>query len=206
MIVSTTLHRLRSAKGPRRPKRRGGSAPVVHATQFRSPRVLTTNLRSSVAENQRDRGRVDSSALCDRCSAQTARRVFAASRAPPKAPPKRPTGYAFRRNPLIFLAQCWSGRRDSNSRPLAPHASALPGCATPRRKQDYMRCPCPPFRAAAARGSTAARRAAVAVPVRAAARWVAVAGRWGRPVVRPLRQPRRRVRPAPARSAGCGRR
>ena len=28
----------------------------------------------------------------------------------------------------------WSGRRDSNSRPLAPHASALPGCATPRLK------------------------------------------------------------------------
>src|SRR5690606_36534408 len=28
----------------------------------------------------------------------------------------------------------WSGRRDSNSRPLAPHASALPGCATPRHK------------------------------------------------------------------------
>ena len=27
----------------------------------------------------------------------------------------------------------WSGWRDSNSRPLAPHASALPGCATPRR-------------------------------------------------------------------------
>ena len=24
--------------------------------------------------------------------------------------------------------------RDSNSRPLAPHASALPGCATPRLK------------------------------------------------------------------------
>ena len=26
----------------------------------------------------------------------------------------------------------WSGRRDSNSRPLAPQASALPGCATAR--------------------------------------------------------------------------
>src|ERR1035441_3447496 len=26
----------------------------------------------------------------------------------------------------------WSGRRDSNSRPLAPHASALPGCAASR--------------------------------------------------------------------------
>src|SRR5260221_9704186 len=27
----------------------------------------------------------------------------------------------------------WSGRRDSNSRPPAPHAGTLPGCATPRR-------------------------------------------------------------------------
>ncbi len=26
----------------------------------------------------------------------------------------------------------WSGRRDLNPRPLAPQASALPGCATPR--------------------------------------------------------------------------
>ena len=26
----------------------------------------------------------------------------------------------------------WSGRKDLNLRPLAPHASALPGCATPR--------------------------------------------------------------------------
>ena len=26
----------------------------------------------------------------------------------------------------------WSGRRDLNSGPLAPEASALPGCATPR--------------------------------------------------------------------------
>ena len=26
----------------------------------------------------------------------------------------------------------WSGREDLNLRPLAPHASALPGCATPR--------------------------------------------------------------------------
>ena len=32
----------------------------------------------------------------------------------------------------------WSGRQDLNLRPLAPHASALPGCATPRtRGQDY---------------------------------------------------------------------
>ena len=27
---------------------------------------------------------------------------------------------------------CWSGRRDSNPRPSAPKADALPGCATPR--------------------------------------------------------------------------
>ena len=31
----------------------------------------------------------------------------------------------------------WSGREDSNFRPLAPHASALPGCATPRPKHYY---------------------------------------------------------------------
>ena len=29
----------------------------------------------------------------------------------------------------------WSGRRDSNSRPLAPHASALPGYATARTRE-----------------------------------------------------------------------
>ena len=33
---------------------------------------------------------------------------------------------------LILLRNKWSGRSDSNTRPLAPHASALPGCATPR--------------------------------------------------------------------------
>lgn len=32
----------------------------------------------------------------------------------------------------------WSGRRDSNSRPLAPHASALPGCATPRQRTGIL--------------------------------------------------------------------
>ena len=34
---------------------------------------------------------------------------------------------------VLTLVIFWSGWRDSNSRPLAPHASALPGCATPRR-------------------------------------------------------------------------
>src|SRR5512133_2579772 len=33
----------------------------------------------------------------------------------------------------------WSAWRDSNSRPLAPHASALPGCATRRQAADYNR-------------------------------------------------------------------
>jgi hypothetical protein len=42
----------------------------------------------------------------------------------------------------------WSGRRDSNSRPLAPHASALPGCATSRPED---RCQLP-IRAADRRG------------------------------------------------------
>src|SRR5262245_60531222 len=29
----------------------------------------------------------------------------------------------------------WSGRRDSNTRPSAPKADALPGCATPRPQE-----------------------------------------------------------------------
>ncbi len=32
-----------------------------------------------------------------------------------------------------YKAFCSSGRQDLNLRPLAPHASALPDCATPRR-------------------------------------------------------------------------
>ena len=31
----------------------------------------------------------------------------------------------------------WSGRRDSNSRPLVPETSALPNCATPRLGVTY---------------------------------------------------------------------
>src|ERR1700730_4085243 len=30
------------------------------------------------------------------------------------------------------LTETWSGRRDSNPRPLDPHSSALPSCATAR--------------------------------------------------------------------------
>ena len=36
---------------------------------------------------------------------------------------------------LNFLV--WSGRRDSNSRPLVPETSALPNCATPRQHAYY---------------------------------------------------------------------
>ena len=41
---------------------------------------------------------------------------------------ERPKPFALR-----FL---WSGRRDSNPRPSAPKADALPGCATPRLHSD----------------------------------------------------------------------
>jgi hypothetical protein len=33
---------------------------------------------------------------------------------------------------LLILKLVWSGRWDLNSRPPAPKAGALPGCATPR--------------------------------------------------------------------------
>ena len=35
----------------------------------------------------------------------------------------------------VTLRYDWSERKDSNLRPLAPHASALPGCATPRKSK-----------------------------------------------------------------------
>ena len=39
------------------------------------------------------------------------------------------------------IATEWSGRRDLNSGPLAPEASALPACATPRRCLQSTPCP-----------------------------------------------------------------
>ena len=38
----------------------------------------------------------------------------------------------------FFNNLCWSGRRDSNPRPSAPKADALPGCATPRHIPDCI--------------------------------------------------------------------
>ncbi len=43
-------------------------------------------------------------------------------------------GQSIRIGPSLF----WSGREDSNLRPLAPHASALPGCATPRKSFNFQ--------------------------------------------------------------------
>jgi hypothetical protein len=40
----------------------------------------------------------------------------------------------------LVLARLWSGRRDSNSRPHAPQACALPGCATSRQIDLKYRC------------------------------------------------------------------
>ena len=36
------------------------------------------------------------------------------------------------------ISKNWSGWRDSNSRPTAPKAVALPGCATPRLPSEKM--------------------------------------------------------------------
>src|ERR1700741_1867033 len=38
------------------------------------------------------------------------------------------------------LSSSLSGRRDSNPRPLEPHSSALPSCATARFFQERQRC------------------------------------------------------------------
>ena len=48
----------------------------------------------------------------------------------------------------------WSGREDLNLRPLAPQASALPGCATPRRTRPNAADPLPATRSARSVGRT----------------------------------------------------
>src|ERR1043166_5535160 len=40
---------------------------------------------------------------------------------------------------LRMLILIWSGREDSNLRPLGPKPSALPGCATPRRSNAHSK-------------------------------------------------------------------
>src|SRR5438034_6645655 len=76
---------------------------------------------------------------------------------------------------------CWSGRRDSNPRPSAPKADALPDCATPRLSLVYRiesasalktcetcyESPCRTARASGFRRPTSAE-AWVAVPVQRA--------------------------------------
>ena len=39
----------------------------------------------------------------------------------------------------IIVCEMESGRQDLNLRPLTPHASALPGCATPRERESIQR-------------------------------------------------------------------
>ena len=41
--------------------------------------------------------------------------------------------------PLSYAGVLWSGMQDSNLRPLAPKASALPDCANPRGAQGRIR-------------------------------------------------------------------
>jgi hypothetical protein len=50
---------------------------------------------------------------------------------------------------FCFSHAQWSGREDSNFRPPAPHAGALPGCATPRPNLRLYRGPWPTTSAAA---------------------------------------------------------
>jgi hypothetical protein len=41
-------------------------------------------------------------------------------------------------NSLIYYCLFWSGREDLNLRPLEPHSSALPVCATPRQEGRFL--------------------------------------------------------------------
>jgi hypothetical protein len=47
-------------------------------------------------------------------------------------PPQNCGSLSIKKELALASSFNWSGREDSNLRPLAPKASALPGCATPR--------------------------------------------------------------------------
>ncbi len=55
----------------------------------------------------------------------------------------RREGDAFASAPLPFqgMLEYWSGRQDSNLRPLDPQSNALPGCATPRPRPGPLKRP-----------------------------------------------------------------
>jgi hypothetical protein len=61
----------------------------------------------------------------------------------------------------------WSGRGDLNSRPPAPKAGALPGCATPRHVESYcnVRSVAAPNQSSHRIANLAARRVPSAMPV-----------------------------------------
>ena len=81
-------------------------------------------LHSEVAKNcDTFRGRVDFPKRCDRQASSC--RHFA-------LPPSCAIGNQGWSG-KVQVALKWSGRRDSNPRPSAPKADALPDCATPRR-------------------------------------------------------------------------
>src|SRR5690606_32018448 len=99
--------------------------------------------------------------------------------------PESKTGWLLAKaNPLIH----WSGRSDSNTRLLAPHASALPGCATPRAF-DYSICrpipihPSRPAHSSRSSSIAAIRSARVARTSVSARVWIGSTG--GRSASRP---------------------
>jgi hypothetical protein len=143
MLRRTFRHRCRLVAAPRvhLEARKRSRKPRNHC-----PKARRTGCQSSV---------VPVRVLCSICARRAPRplrslrqrcRCFRRSRYLDTGPWRSPytvrsirLGVAMRSPPHRTPSQrkrTWSGRRDSNSRPLAPHASALPGCATPRLADD----------------------------------------------------------------------
>ncbi len=101
-------------------------------------------------------------------------------------PPAKTKGIA-RGQSLLFQ---WSGREDSNFRPPAPHAGALPGCATPRPNLRLYRRPRVKTSEAGCgfpRVPAGRRPARACSPARRRPRWRCSSSRAPRRAVRPLR-------------------
>ena len=72
-----------------------------------------------------------------RCSRWSPPNADVSVKTPPESIRRQCKGPRLMTWPLLdAIPEKWSGREDSNFRPPAPHAGALPGCATPRLKRN----------------------------------------------------------------------
>ncbi len=145
------------ARGARRSPRRARRPKPSTATCGRRPRARSERCRTRNASPRVQRGRVATPGRRAKMPSKTSERkaatrhapnparagaaiasatITGASRARSAASESGSASALIRMGSDRTAGGNWSGREDSNFRPPAPHAGALPGCATPRPSRE----------------------------------------------------------------------